>query len=119
LAEVSDKICQRAENTFLWVALMFRKLDSERGWHTVKIVKEMPPGLPELYNHMMTRIERDTMDLHYCKIVLVATSLAYRPLSLSKLALLAGLRPKIDPQTIIKECSSFLTTKKKTVYLIH
>ena len=119
LAEVSDEVCRRAENTFLWVALVFKKLDSERGWHAVKIIKEMPPGLPKLYDHMMTRIERGTMDLQYCKNVLVATSLAYRPLFLSELALLAGLRPEIDPQTIVEECGSFLTIKEKTVYLIH
>jgi hypothetical protein len=125
LAEISDEVHRRAENIFLWVALVFKKLESERGWHAVKIVKEMPPGLPELYNHMMTRIERDTMDLQYCKNVLVATSLAYRPLSFSELALLAGLGPEIDLQTIVEECGSFLTTKedlttkKKTVYLIH
>lgn len=119
LAEVSDEVCRRAENTFLWVALVFKKLDSERGWYAIKIVKEMPPGLPELYDHMMTRIGRDTMDLQYCKNVLVVTSLAYRPLSLSELALLAGLGPEIDPQTIVEECGSFLTTKENTIYLIH
>jgi hypothetical protein len=69
------------------MALVFKKFDSERGWHALKIVKEMPSGLPKLYDHMMTRIERDTMDLQYCKNV---TSLAYRPLSLSELALLAS-----------------------------
>lgn len=59
------------------------------------------------------------MDLQYCKNVLVVTSLAYRPLSLSELALLAGLGPEIDPQTIVEECGSFLTTKENTIYLIH
>jgi hypothetical protein len=119
LAQVSDEARQRAENTFLWVALVFKKLDSENGWHAVTIIKEMPPGLPKLYEHMMSRIERGTMDLRYCKNVLAATSLAYRPLSLSELGVLAGLEPEIDPQTIVEECGSFLITKKEMVYLIH
>jgi hypothetical protein len=50
----------------------------------------------------------------------VATSLAYRLLSLSELAVLAGLLPEIDnPQTIVKKCSSFLITKENKVYLIY
>jgi hypothetical protein len=68
----------------------------------------------------MTRIENGKMsDPQYCKNVLVATSLAYRPLSLSELTVLAGLPPKIKPQSIVKKCCSFLTTKENTVYLIH
>jgi hypothetical protein len=119
LNQVSDEARRRAENTFLWVALVFKKLDSEYGWHAVKIIKEMPPGLPKLYEHMMTRIERRKMDQEYCKNVLAATSLAYRPLSFSELGVVAGLNPEIDPQTIVEECGSFLITKKKMVYLIH
>ena len=46
-------------------------------------------------------------------------TLARRPLSLRELAVLAGLRPKIEPRTIVKKCGSFLTTEKDTVYLIH
>jgi hypothetical protein len=120
LAKVSNEIRQRAMNTFLWVALVFKELDSVDGSYAVEIIEMIPPGLSELYDHMMTRIENGKMrDPHYCKNVLVATSLAYRPLSLSELAILAGLPPKINPQTIVVKCGSFLTTKEKTVYLIH
>jgi hypothetical protein len=120
LAKVSNEVRQRAENTFLWVALAFRKLETVHGVYAVKIIKEMPPGLPELYDHMMTRINNGEMiDPQDCKKVLVATSLAYRPLSLPELAVLADLPPKINPQTIVEECGSFLTTKENTVYLIH
>ena len=120
LAKVSNEIRQRAMNTFLWVALVFKELDSVDGSYAVEIIEKIPPGLSELYDHMMTRIENGKMrDPQYCKNVLVATSLAYRPLSLSELAVLAGLPPKVNPQTIVVKCGSFLTTKEETVYLIH
>jgi hypothetical protein len=119
LAEVSSEIRQRAMNTFLWVALVFKALDSVEGWDAVGIIKKIPPGLSKLYDHMMTRIEDGSEENQQrCKNVLVATSLAYRPLSLSELAVLAGLLPKMT-ETIVKKCGSFLTTKEKTVYLIH
>ncbi|KAK4123006.1 WD40 repeat-like protein [Parathielavia appendiculata] len=57
LAEVSHEVRERAENTFLWVALAFKVLETVHGGYAVKRIKDMPPGLSELYDHMMTRIE--------------------------------------------------------------
>jgi hypothetical protein len=54
-----------------------------------------------------------------CKDILVAVVLAYRTLSLPELAVLAGLQPKINPQTIVEKCGSFLTISGQTVSLIH
>ena len=120
LAEVSKVVYERAMNTFLWVSLVFEELHSVEGWYAVKIIEQIPPGLSKLYEHMMTRIEKGKMsDPKYCKNVLVAASLAYRPLTLSELAIAAGLPSKITPETIVKKCGLFFTTKKKTVYLIH
>lgn len=121
LAKVSDEVRRRAMNTFLWVALVFKTLDSVEGWYAVKVIEEIPPGLSKLYDHMMIGIEnREMSDPQYCKNVLVAIFLAYHPLSPSELAVIAGLPPEIDhPQTIVEKCSSFLITKENTVYLIH
>ncbi|KAH6623588.1 hypothetical protein F5144DRAFT_606071 [Chaetomium tenue] len=57
LAEVSREVRQRAENTFLWVALVFKELSSVEGWDAVETVQSIPPGLTDLYGHMMARID--------------------------------------------------------------
>lgn len=127
LAKVADKIRQQAQNTFLWVALVFKELDVEdenhikvHGMYALEIIGEIPSGLKELYDHMMTKIEKGKRrDPQYCRNVLVVAVLAYRPLTLSELAVLADLPPEMDAQTIVKKCGSFLTTKDETVYLIH
>jgi hypothetical protein len=54
----------------------------------------------------------------YCKNVLVATTLALRPLTLSELAILANLPPDM-PRTITEDCGSFLIIRGEIVYLIH
>lgn len=119
LAEVSDEVRRRSEDTFLWVALVFKKLEKVHGLNAVKIIKERPPGLSDLYDHMMTRIEKvEMIDPQDCKNVLVAISLAYRPLTFFELAILASLAPEIIP-TAVEECGSFLTTKDDTVHPIH
>ncbi|KAL2126810.1 hypothetical protein VTI74DRAFT_191 [Chaetomium olivicolor] len=119
LAKVSHEVRERAENTFLWVALAFKVLEIVHGGYAVKRIREMPPGLLELYDHMMTRIEEgQVIEPQDCKTVLVVTSLAFRPLSISELSVLADL-PLELAETAIEMCGSFLTIVKGTVHLIH
>ncbi|RYO79252.1 hypothetical protein DL764_010034 [Monosporascus ibericus] len=127
LAEIANEVRQRAANTFLWVALVFKELDAGvedldpvHGAYALEIIKEIPPSLSKLYNHMLTKIEKGTRsDPQYCKNALVAITLTYRPLTLSELAVLAELPSNMHPRTITKKCGSFLTIKQETVYLIH
>lgn len=127
LAEIADEVRRRAENTFLWVSLVFKELDAGvedlnpvHGSYALKIVKEIPSGLSKLYNHMLVKIEKGMRgDPQHCKNALVAIVLAYRPLTLAEFGVLAGLPLNMDPQTVARKCGSFLTVKHKTVYLIH
>ncbi|KAK3946932.1 hypothetical protein QBC32DRAFT_271647 [Pseudoneurospora amorphoporcata] len=119
LAEVSHEVRKRAENTFLWVALAFKVLESIHGGYAVERIREMPPGLSELYDHMMIRIEEgQVIKPQDCKTVLVVASLAFRPLSISELSVLADLQLDVA-ETAIEMCGSFLTITKGTVNLIH
>ncbi|KJZ68649.1 hypothetical protein HIM_11961 [Hirsutella minnesotensis 3608] len=120
LAELSTEVRQRASNTFLWVALVFKELESVDGWDAVETINSTPAGLSELYDHMMDRIGKGKMhDPQRCKSVLTATCLAYRPLFLAELSAVAGLSTKINPRTIVEKCGSFLTVMEETVFLIH
>ncbi len=99
---------------------MFKELSSVEGWDAVETVQSIPPGLTELYGHMMARVDEEKeWNRQRCKNVLAATFLAYRPPSLSELVVVAGLPAKINPRTIVDRCGSFLTIKDETVYLIH
>lgn len=119
MAKVSDQLHERAEDSFLWVALVFKMLDSEYGWNATRVLERTPPGLPNLYGQMMGKMEKDTMDRQCCENVLVAASLAYRPLSLPELGVVAGVEPGIDLPTIVEECGSFLMTRDDKVFIIH
>ncbi|KIW16736.1 hypothetical protein PV08_03925 [Exophiala spinifera] len=120
LANVSNILRQRAMNTFLWVALVFKELDAEAECDVIDVIGSIPPGLSKLYGHIMTRIERQQRkDPEYCKNALVASSLAHRPLTLAELKVLADLPSNVDPQRIVNKCGSFLTITEQTVSLIH
>lgn len=121
LIKISNEIQRRAQNTFLWVALVFKELRSVNGWDAAEIVNTMPSRLSELYAHVMNRIKDEKGDdLERCKKVLVAATLAYRPLSLAELPTVAGL-PGQSLVIYVQKCRSFLMVKNtdNTVHLIH
>ena len=128
LTALSNEILQREEKIFLWVALVFKLLDETNstlqkvhGSYALRRIKDVPSGLSELYDHLMTRINEQELedDPHHCKQVLAATAFARRSLSLVELGVLAGLPSSMAPGTIVRKCGSFLTTKEETVTLIH
>ncbi|KAL2116007.1 hypothetical protein VTJ04DRAFT_10262 [Mycothermus thermophilus] len=119
LNQVSDEVRTRADNTFLWVALAFKVLETVHGAYAVKRIREMPPRLSELYGHMMTRIEeQDFIEPQDCKTVLVITFAAFRPLSILELSALLGM-PLGTAKKAIEMCGSFVTSTDGTVNLIH
>ena len=128
LLKLSKEILQREEKIFLWVALVFKLLDEKdsilqpvHGSYALRRIRDVPSGLSELYDHIMTRINERELedDPHHCKQVLAVTAFARRSLSLLELGVLAGLPPSMAPGTIVRKCGSFLIIKEQTVTLIH
>lgn len=119
LAKISNEIRQRAMNTFLWVSLVFQDLNRCHGHYAFNRVKEMPSDLSDLYDHMMTRIEKvEELEPQDCKKILVCATLAFRPISL-ELAALSDSPSREFTETAIELCGSFLAVKDDIVYLIH
>jgi hypothetical protein len=127
LDDVAPEILKRAENTFLWVWFIFRELGKTNqfgklllnGKDALATIKDFPSGLSSLYGCIMAIIDDGQVGYpQYCKNVLVAATLALRPLTLSELAVLADLPPDM-PRTITEDCGSFLIITGETVYLIH
>ncbi|GAP84539.1 putative NACHT and WD40 domain protein [Rosellinia necatrix] len=119
LKRISDIVYQKADNTFLWVALAFKALGERSGGYAVKILSVMPPWLSELYEHMMGRIEKSVkLEPSDCKKVLKAVFLAFRPLSVFELSTLTGLEHDII-QDAVEECGSFVIITNQIVNLIH
>lgn len=117
---------EKANGTFLWVAFVAKELDKANEWEMLEVVKEMPPTLGELYERMMHQIERlDRGNPEFCRLVLSAATLAYRPLHLLELATVSGLPTDIlakmkSLRKIVALCGSFLTVQDDGfVYLVH
>jgi hypothetical protein len=123
--KVQDQMRQRANGTFLWVALVFKELQEVESWDVLQVVEEMPADLVPLYDRMIQQIQclKRTYP-EYCRLVLSTVTLAYRPLHLLELGVLSGLPDHISGNAqsvirIVEMCGSFLTIREDYVYLIH
>ncbi|KAK2593122.1 hypothetical protein QQS21_009171 [Conoideocrella luteorostrata] len=120
LVELSNEICERASNTFLWAAIAIKELQGVESKDAVATIKKLPPGLPSLYGYMMAKIEEQRgLTQTRCKNVLAAVYLAYRPLALRELSVVAGLGSPIKPLNIVKSCGSLLAMTGRVVSLVH
>lgn len=132
--ELKETMQYKANGTFLWVALVFDKLKAEEEEEVensrdiLKSLNEVPPGLSSLYARMWTQIislPGTSRNLELCKKILATMFLAYRPLQLQELALLADFRgnfAKYDTlMRLVRRCGSFLSIQQgtETVHFVH
>ncbi|GAB1312028.1 Beta transducin-like protein HET-E2C [Madurella fahalii] len=123
---VRDILRDKANGTFLWVALVVQELSEEdvESWHVLQIVEEVPPGLDGMYDRMLNEIKRHGRDSEHCRRILSTVTVAYRPLHLTEIGALSRLPEQITKSTenvkiIVAKCGSFLTVRDNQIYLIH
>ncbi|KIW63271.1 hypothetical protein PV04_10132 [Phialophora macrospora] len=136
--QIKEELLRRTDGIFLWLVLVVQILQKEfdRGRvHALQNrLKEIPPGLDELFRDILTRDTRNADDLLLC---LQWILFARRPLKREELyfAILAGTEPEhleqwdaadVTPNVMdrfILDCSKGLTaltrTKNQTVQFIH
>ncbi|RYP50301.1 hypothetical protein DL768_004154 [Monosporascus sp. mg162] len=122
---VRDILRQKANGTFLWVALVVQELEKPESWDPLQVVEEVPTGLPELYDRMVNQIQRLTeRNSEVCWRMLSTATVAYRPLYLAEVGSLCGLPGQnsalmTNVRKVVAMCGSFLTVRDDQVYLIH
>jgi hypothetical protein len=92
-AEVQQLLRGKAEGTFLWVSLVCKEMECVPLFRTLEVLQAMPTGLDPLYDRMMAQIlaQDHIKTREYCKDVLRAVTVAFRPLRLKELVIVAGL----------------------------
>ncbi|KAL7926408.1 hypothetical protein ACQKWADRAFT_328206 [Trichoderma austrokoningii] len=130
--ELKEEVCRRMRNkangTFLWVAIVFKSLDSMRYYddnsEVLKMLDEMPEDLTQLYATMLERISLlPGESSNLCRTALAIATLVYRPLHLNEPSTLAGFQRRLKKlplvEELIKDCGSFLTVQENKIYFIH
>ena len=126
--EIDETLRQRANGTFLWVALACSELRKRTTWfNTRKCLEQLPSGLVKIYQRMLEELESQS-DLEiraYGKEMLRSIVVALRPLTIEELAIAADLPGEMCEDTddlvnnIIKQCGSLIIFEDNTVHLVH
>lgn len=116
--EFCETLIEKSEGTFLWVSLVMEELRKVSRFQIKKVLSEMPKGLVGLYDRMLERIYPE-----YCPQILVAVTIAYKPLSISALYELSGLSSTelsiSDVKDIVGKCGCFISIQNDQVYIVH
>ncbi|RYP19456.1 hypothetical protein DL767_009644 [Monosporascus sp. MG133] len=111
---VQDYMALNANDTFLWVAMVYHALADPkvRSWNTLAKLRAFPPGLNSLYGRMMDQII-ESEDVQICKQVLAVASVVYRPLTLRELtSLVESLDNFSDNFECLKEIIKFCAVER-------
>ncbi|KAK6725305.1 hypothetical protein SNK04_004110 [Fusarium graminearum] len=123
--EVNDIFTEKAGNTFLWVSLACKRLESKdvEPWQILEILEDLPSGLRDLYRRMMQEI-KDSSHASQCRDILAVTTLVYRPLSLAELSSsaksLSQHSTRLDAlKRQVLRCKGFLVISDNQVSFMH
>lgn len=125
---VEENLCEKSEGTFLWVALACRELSRPtiKSMNIKSVLQRLPSGLTPLYGRIIEQLlGLDDAELRtYAKAILRAMLVAYRPLEIQEVAIVANLPDDTydDPEKIeeyVDLCGSFVTIRQQTVNFVH
>lgn len=126
LKSVTKAMHRKADGTFLWVALIFLRIEDEKTdlRELPRLVNETPEKLEEIYERMKSQIQTAKHgNSQLCNKALTIATIANRPLRLSELQLLANFPPDVSPTKILRLCLFLKVAEDddqhKTVYMIH
>ncbi|KAF7716789.1 Uncharacterized protein PECH_006797 [Penicillium ucsense] len=126
-AETHEKIkrylLDHSQDTFLWVALVCRRLTLTSRRHALKALETFPAGLDTLYQRMFSHVQQSE-DAELCTLLLRTLLTVYRPVTLLELgSLLEGRSEDYDDicslPEIIAACGSFLVLRENTIAFVH
>lgn len=125
---VEEKLREKAEGTFLWVALACRELSkpSVLSVNTEEVLLQLPSGITNLYTRIMDQVltasdERSTL---YIKSILQSMVVAIRPFTLPELAVAAGLPEQYHYNLrvlgeYVEQCGSMVTVRQRQAHFVH
>ena len=125
---VEENLRQKAEGTFLWVALACRELSksSVLSMNTEEMLLQLPSGITPLYTRIMDQVltSGDEKTTAYVKAILQSMIVALRPLTLPELAVAAGLPKQYHNNLHIlgeymEQCGSMVAVRQRQAYFVH
>ncbi|KAF4837034.1 Vegetative incompatibility protein HET-E-1 [Colletotrichum tropicale] len=123
---VYDTLVEKANDTFLWAALVCQQLEvnSVNNWEVASKLQSFPPGLDILYARMLDQVMILATNADLFRQTLTVASLVFRPVNISELKHLIGssgatIGGNRSLERASQQCGSFLTVRDDVVYFLH
>ncbi|OCK96077.1 putative G-protein beta WD 40 repeat-containing protein [Cenococcum geophilum 1.58] len=117
--KVEAALVEKAEETFLWVSLVCKRLESVPRDNVLATIQELPPGLHPFYDRILYQLgQGDSANAEGCLRLLKVMLLAYRPLKPEEVAAVTGLSEN-QIGAFIDRCASFIKKRETDVDFVH
>lgn len=125
---VIETLREKAEGTFLWVALACSELKKRTvsSINTRLVLGKLPPGLSRLYARILDQVMSNDIEemVDLAVEILRLVTIAVRPMNFGELAVMSGLPDEARLSNIIAReyselCGSFLTFRDGYAFLVH
>ena len=121
---VHHHLSSNADNTFLWVALVCKRLQEIPKRKTIDELRTFPAGLDSLYQRMINSIrDRHSTEAKLYKEILAIASIVFKPITFDELQYFVVIpedeRDDESLASLINDCGSFLNVQDRIIYVIH
>jgi hypothetical protein len=119
--QVEAELTEKAEDTYLWVSLVCKRLDGVNRIDVLATIKELPPGLTPFYRRIFDKLREGERAVVEASVRLLQVMLtAYRPLREEEVSSATGLSFEdavID--LLIDRCASFVRKQGASIEFVH
>ncbi|KFY03079.1 hypothetical protein V490_00302 [Pseudogymnoascus sp. VKM F-3557] len=119
--KVETELAAKAEDTFLWVSLVCRRLESIPKDKAFATIQDFPPGLPAFYRRVFNQLnEGKSAVVKGCMRLLKAMMLTYRPLNVEEVSSVTGLSDQlVTIEAWVDRCASFVKRRGTDIEFVH
>jgi hypothetical protein len=108
--KIQTELIEMAKDTYLWVSLVCKKLESVHRDEALTTIQDLPPGLHPFYNRMFNQLSSgESAIVKGCMRLLKVIMLAYRPLNIEEVGSVIGLSDEwVSFKALVNRCASFV-----------
>jgi hypothetical protein len=118
---VESKLIEKAEDTFLWVSLVCKRLENVPRDQALTTIQDLPPGLHPFYHRIFNQLsDGDSAVVQRCMRLLKVMILAYRPLNVGEVGSVTGLSDEeVTTEALVDRCASLIKMRGTVIEFVH
>ena len=119
--KIQTKLSEKAEDTYLWVSLACKRLESVHREEALTTIQDLPLGLHPLYHQILNQLSSgEPAVVNGCMRLLMAMMLAYRPLNMAEVGSVTGLSDEwVTSRALVDRCASFIRIRDIDIEFVH